>query len=179
MPRKPEKLEIVYDGKFIQMARRGTWEFAHRRKTSGIVGIVAITPKRELILVEQHRPPLDATVIELPAGLAGDIDGQERESLVSAARRELLEETGYRARSLKQVAVGTSSAGICDEIITIFVATGLSKVGDAHGDGSEQITTHLVPLTSLPRWLVNQRRKGKLIDLKVYTALSYAELARG
>jgi ADP-ribose pyrophosphatase len=172
--KKKADTELVYPGKFIQMRRRGTWEFATRPKITGIIGIVAVTQQGELLLIEQHRPPLNASVIEIPAGLAGDVAGARSESLASAARRELLEETGFACHSLKKVAAGASSAGLTDEIITLFLAKGLRKVGDGHGDGTERITTHLIPLAKVPGWLARQEKKGKIIDLKVYSALYFA-----
>ena len=168
------KPKVVYDGRFIQMVNINGWEYATRKNLTGIVGIIGITDKNELLLIEQFRPPIGKMVIEIPAGLAGDIKGSENEALANAARRELLEETGYKCKTMKQVAAGCSSAGICDEIITVFIAKGLKHVEDAHGDGSEQITTHLVPLDKVENWLKNQRKKGKEIDLKVYGALAWA-----
>ena len=50
-----------------------------------------------MLLVEQHRPPVNQTVLELPAGLVGDLSNQPLENLEQAAKRELLEETGYHA----------------------------------------------------------------------------------
>jgi ADP-ribose pyrophosphatase len=80
-------LTIRFDGQHIQLQRRGTWEFAARKKVSGIVGIVAITDDRKILLVEQYRPPVDAKVIELPAGLAGDVPGHATEDLAATAKR--------------------------------------------------------------------------------------------
>ena len=62
--------------------------------------------------MEQYRPPVDKYVIELPAGLAGDQKENRGEALESAARRELLEETGYQAAKMEQLVWGASSAGI-------------------------------------------------------------------
>lgn len=169
-----KKPKVVYDGKFVRMVSRDGWEYASRKNLSGIVGIIAITDDDELLLIEQFRPPVNTTVIEIPAGLAGDIAGSESESLAIAAKRELLEETGYTAKRMKQVAVGVPSPGICDEVLTLFLATGLKKTGEAHGDGSEQITTHLVPVDKVEAWVKRQLKAGKQIDLKVYSALYWA-----
>jgi len=164
----------VAEGKYVRLVRQGGWEFARRKGISGIVGIVAVTDDGKLVLVEQYRAPVGANVIELPAGLAGDAKGHEREDLADAARRELLEETGYEARSMQRVAAGAASAGMTDEIITLFRATGLTKTGEGAGDETEDITVHEVPLAGITDWLAAQERGGKLIDLKVYCGLYFA-----
>ena len=166
--------EVIADGKHIALVRRGGWEFARRKGVSGIVGIVAVTDDGKLVLVEQYRAPVRASVIELPAGLAGDAKGHEREDLAEAARRELLEETGYEAKRMERLAAGAASAGMTDEIITLFRATGLKKTGEGTGDETEDITLHEVPLADAVRWLAEQERGGKLVDLKVYCGLYFA-----
>jgi ADP-ribose pyrophosphatase len=167
-------LEIVAEGKHVALVRKGGWEFARRKGISGIVGIVAVTDDRRLLLVEQDRPPVNARVIELPAGLAGDAKEHAGEDLEVAARRELLEETGYESRRMQRLAAGAASAGMTDEVITLFRATGLKKTGAGDGDGSEDITLHEVPLEGIRDWLAAREREGKLIDLKVYGALYFA-----
>jgi ADP-ribose pyrophosphatase len=166
--------EVIADGKHIALVRRGGWEFARRKGVSGIVGIVAVTDDGKLVLVEQQRPPVAARVVELPAGLAGDAEGYEGEDLEAAARRELLEETGYSARQMRRVAAGAASAGMTDEVITLFVATGLEKAGPGGGDGAEQITVHEISLARVEAWLKERERDGLLIDLKVYAGLYFA-----
>jgi ADP-ribose pyrophosphatase len=166
--------KVVYDGKHVQLVRQDNWEFARRKGVSGIVGIVAVTDDRKLLLVEQYRPPVGARVIELPAGLAGDSKGREDEDLADAARRELLEETGYEARGMQRVAAGAASAGMSDEVMTLFRATGLTKAGSGAGDGTEQITLHEVALGEVVEWLAGREREGMLIDLKVYCGLYFA-----
>jgi ADP-ribose pyrophosphatase len=103
--KKEAQPHVVAAGKYIELVRQNGWEFARRKGISGIVGIIAVTDDRKLVLVEQHRPPVGARVIELPAGLAGDAKGHEKEDLADAARRELLEETGYVARRMERLAV--------------------------------------------------------------------------
>ena len=169
-----QNVQTVADGKHIALVRKGTWEYAARKGVSGIVGIVAVTDDGMLVLVEQERPPVGARVVELPAGLAGDDAGHEGEDLAAAARRELLEETGYEARTIERLAAGAASAGMTDEVITLFLATGLTKTGTGGGDGSENITVHEVPLAGIADWLAAREREGRLIDLKVYGGLYFA-----
>ena len=168
------KSSIVYAGKHLQVCKCGTWEFARRPNVSGIVGIVAVTDKDELVLIRQYRPPLNCDVIEIPAGLAGDIAESEDESLLLAAKRELLEETGFRAGKMKLLTFGTSSAGLTNEVVHLFLATDLKRIADSQGDATEHITTHLVPLAKVENWIKRQQNSGAQIDLKVYSALHFA-----
>lgn len=173
MERLPEP-QTVADGKFIRLVRRGKWEYASRKGICGIVAIVAVTDDRKLLVVEQDRAPVGSRVIELPAGLAGDDKEHRGEDLAAAARRELLEETGYESARFEQVAEGPPSAGMTDEIITFFVARGLRKTGEAKGDGSEDITVHEVPLGKIDGWLADRQQEGRRVDLKVYAGLYFA-----
>jgi ADP-ribose pyrophosphatase len=162
--------KIVWQGKHLQVVMRGTYECIQRRHITGIVGIIAVTDEGKLILVEQFRPPVQARVIELPAGLVGDGAGDKNESIETAARRELLEETGYQAREVIPVAYGAASAGLSNELIHLVMARGLTKVGDGGGDEHEDITVHEVPLAGLVEWLRERQHQGVIIDLKVYLA---------
>lgn len=180
MSDEPSKLpkEILYQGHFLRLVRQGTWEYAERFGISGIVALVAVTDAQEIVLVEQYRVPAGLRVIELPAGLAGDVPGQEQEPLEAAASRELEEETGYRARQLRRLSAGPSSAGSSNSIITLFLATELSRVGDGGGDAHEDITVHVVKLDQVEAWLGTQERAGKAIDPKIFAGLWFAEKAR-
>lgn len=168
-------METLHVGRHLSLVRRGHWEFATRQNASGVVALVAVTDEAKLLLVEQARPPLDKQVIELPAGLAGDIVGEESESLATAAQRELLEETGYEARDARLLTEGPSSAGLTDEMISFFAMTGLTKTGEGGGDASEDIIVHEVPLAELPEWLERCRGSGWAIDPKIYVGLFWIE----
>ena len=159
-----------YHGRYLSLLERDGWEFASRSNASGVVVIIAVTDEREIVLVEQYRKPVCANVIELPAGLVGDLH-DPHESELDAARRELEEETGYAAADLKILMACPSSAGISDEIITFVLATGLKRVGPGGGDASEEIEVTVVPIDRAAEWLAQQHAAGKPMDPKIYAAL--------
>jgi len=163
--------ETLFEGRFLRVKRKERWEYVERCKTSSIVAILAITEKQELILIEQFRVPVSRRVIEIPAGLAGDIEGKENESLTAAAKRELREETGYEAQRMEYLTEGPSSAGLSTEVISFFRAAELEKVCKGGGDKSENIQVHVVPLIGLNSWLESKLIDGCLVDYKVYAAL--------
>jgi ADP-ribose pyrophosphatase len=168
-----EDSNILFEGRFLRMKKRGNWEYVERAKTTGIVAILPVTDNQELILVEQFRAPVNGRVIEIPAGLAGDIEGEENEALAEAAKRELLEETGYEAQEMEYLTDGPPSAGLSTEVVTFFRARGLKKITAGGGDGSEDIQVHAVPLTDLESWIERKRKEGCLVDYKVYAALYF------
>ena len=170
----PEKT-IRHKGKYLAFCEteRG-WEYAERANCKGAVAILAVTDDRQVILTEQYRPPVDRNVIELPAGLAGDIPLQEDEPLVVAAKRELKEETGYEGKHWTKLTEGPSSAGMSTEFITLFYATGLTKVAEGGGDASEDIKVHYVDLLDVPSWCERRQSEGMLVDYKIFAALYLA-----
>jgi len=165
--------EILYDGHYLQAVRRGRWEFVRRKNSTGVVIVMALTPTDELVLVEQYRAPVGARVVELPAGLAGDIVGKEDEALAEAAARELEEETGYRPGRLERLMHGPVSAGLTSEVVTFFRAHDLVRVSGGGGDQHEDIEVHRVARQALPAWLLAKTQAGVLVDPKVYAALYF------
>ena len=176
MQRNLSPKEILYQGKYLALVRRGTWEYSERVGSSGIVALVPITDQKEIVLVEQYRVPTDAFVIEIPAGLVGDKAGQEDESLELGAARELEEETGFRAGKLTRLMEGPSSAGSSNSLLTFFLATELLRTGPGGGDEHEDITVHVVPLATAQAWLEAQVKQGKVLDPKIYAGLYFASL---
>jgi ADP-ribose pyrophosphatase len=164
---------LQWEGKHLRVLKSGHWEFVERIHATGAVVIAAVTDEGDLILTEQHRPPVSNRVIELPAGLAGDIAGHETEELAAAARRELLEETGYEAREMIWLAAGPPSAGLSSEIVNFFRATGLRCAGAGGGDDHEDIQIHKIPLRGVRDWLVQRVAEGLLVDPKVYVGLYF------
>ena len=163
-----QKATTVYKGRHLSMLDRDGWEYAVRNTPRPVVGVVALTNRGDVVLVEQYRPPVERTVIEIPAGLCGDIAGNEDEALLEAAKRELLEETGYAAERWTELLNGYSSAGLTNESMTLFLAQGLKRAGAGGGDDSENITIHEVPLDEVLPWL---RKRQAEIDLKLLAGL--------
>jgi nicotinamidase/pyrazinamidase len=162
---------VVAETSHLRLVRQDGWDYVARRKGKGVVAIVAVDDERHLILVEQFRPPVDARVIELPAGIAGDLPGHEDESWSDAAARELREETGYEAQRYEQVLHAATSAGLTNESVRFLVAHHPRKVADGGGDASEDIVVHRVPLASVDRWIAAQLSRGAMIDGRVLTGL--------
>lgn len=161
-------MEILGKGQYLELLRFNHWEYVRRRNANGVAVIIAKTKANELLLVEQFRPPVNNNVIELPAGLIGDTKGQEKESAQQAAKRELLEETGYYANNLQLVLTSPSSPGLTNELISLFLATNLEKKHDGGGDIHEKIIVHSVPLDTIQAWLQEQLHNKKIVDYKIY-----------
>jgi ADP-ribose pyrophosphatase len=132
---------------------------------------VAETPAGQLLLVEQWRQPVNAYVIELPAGLAGDVPGEDHEPLERAARRELIEETGWDAESFHLLGRCVPSAGATSEIVTYYEARGLRQVGTGGGDEHEDIRVLAVEVAGLDAWLDEREAQGRLVDMKLWAGL--------
>ncbi len=161
-------MKVLFQGKWARFVEEDGWEYADRHTAKGIVVIVPVTADNEIVLVEQYRMAVKSRVIELPAGLVGDVyDG---ESYETAAERELLEETGFEGR-LVHLTRGPLSPGISSEIAEIFLAADCFRTGKGGGDESEEITVHVVPVQEIEDWLKKQSAEGKYIEPKVYAGL--------
>lgn len=171
-------MEVIGSGRFARLIRRNNWEFVQRTNDVHIVVIVPILYKEDvphLVVVEQYREPLQCNTIELPAGLAGD---HGPEDILTAARRELEEETGYACDAFEVLTEGPVTAGLTDEVASLYLANGVFRVGEGGGDGSENITVHEVPLSQMEDWCLEQRAQGKRVDTKIFAALYFA-MSRG
>ena len=165
-----EPTETLYEGQWLRMRRRGHWEFAERTHGKGMaVIVIAVTPEDNVLFVEQHRVPLGSRTIEMPAGLVGDDHGHD--TLESAARRELIEETGWDPAQVEVLLVGPTSAGMSNERIAFVRATCLRRVGAGGGVEGEGITVHEVPRAQAPAWLVARQAEGFELDLKLWAGL--------
>jgi len=160
----------MWEGRFITAKRDGKWEYVSRSRGIKAAVILAID-EGHVLLVEQYRVPLGKNCIELPAGLVGDHDHNGEEDSATAAIRELEEETGYRAGTMKDCGEFYSSPGMVSESFSLFKASGLSKVSEGGGVEGENITVHRVALSELDEFVAQKRREGAGIDVKLLLLL--------
>jgi ADP-ribose pyrophosphatase len=164
-----EQPKTMWEGKYLRLVTRGRWEYAERTNAGSAVIVIAVTPEDRLVFVEQFRVPMNARTIEMPAGLVGDIDAHD--TLEDAARRELLEETGWLASEVKVLMVGPTSSGMSNEVVAFVRARGLTRVHAGGGDETENITVHEVPVADAPRWLAAKMAEGYGMDAKLWAGL--------
>ena len=161
-------IEVPWRGKFIEVRKRGRWEYAGRTRNIRAAVILALDGEH-VVLVEQYRVPLGRRCLELPAGLIGD--GDDADTVEGAAARELEEETGYRAARLEVLGEFHSSPGMVSEGFSLVRASQLSRVGPGGGIDDEDIAVHRVPLTDVADFVAARRAEGVAIDVKLLLLL--------
>ena len=162
--------QTLYEGQWLRLVRIGHWESCERTHGQGMaVIVIAVTPADEVLFVEQYRIPLGARTIEMPAGLVGDDHAED--TLVDAARRELVEETGWSPGRVEVLLTGPTSSGMSNERIAFVRARDLVRVGDGGGVDDENILVHAVPRAEAPAWLMRKRAEGFELDLKLWAGL--------
>ncbi len=170
---KPEIIETktLWEGRFLRSIlityrnSRGEvipWEAFQRIGVRGIVAVVPFTAEGEVLLIKQFRPPLGRYVVEFPAGL-----NDKDEPLEEVARRELLEETGYRAGNLREIAEGPLSSGASTEILTVYLAEGAVYAGRQRLDEVEEIELIRLTIEGFHEQLAGLRDDETYIDLKI------------
>jgi ADP-ribose pyrophosphatase len=169
-------IETLYEGKFLRLRRDGHWEYAERVNSIGAAFILAVTPAREIVLVEQYRVPLHTRTIELPAGIIGD-GGHEGESIERSALRELEEETGYRGARAEILLRGPVAAGLTSELLYLVRVHELTRVHAGGGVDDEDIRVHVVPIATADAWLAQRAAQGLMVEPRIYTGLHFAAMA--
>lgn len=162
--------EIMWSGDWITTKRRGKWEYVSRARGIKAAVILALDGDH-VILVDQYRVPVGGRVLELPAGLIGDEAAYEGEDPLIAAKRELIEETGYSAACWQVCGTYLSSPGMTGESFTLLKATDLTRVGEGGGTVAEDITVHRVALADLPASIAGFRAQGHAIDVRLLSLL--------
>ncbi len=128
----------------------------------GGVCVAALTDDDDLLFVCQYRYPYEQLLWELPAGKRDRPD----ESALECAKRELLEETGVVAAHYTSLGTVYPTPGICNEVIHLFLAQGLS-FGDAQPDEDEFVEVKRIPL----RQAVDMVMNHELSDAKTQIAV--------
>lgn len=167
------KESTIFEGKYLRLIDQGGWEFSQRTNCTGIVVIIAMTEDKRVVLIRQFRPPVGRQCIEFPAGLVNDQGKKARESLVTAAKRELLEETGYRAKRMLKIMEGPVSPGSSRDVMTLYRAEGLTRIHGGGGDHQEDIEVCEIPLSEVEDWLRRAEARGSMVDPKVYAGLYF------
>ena len=170
-----DETEVLFNGRWLRLCRRGRWEYAERTNPGGAVIVVAVTPEDRVLFVEQWREAIRARAIEMPAGLIGDEPGNGDEHLLEAARRELLEETGYACGRLDYYLSGPSSSGMSTETIAFVRAWDLRREHAGGGVAGEDIQVHEIPRRDAARWLCARAAEGYSIDPKVFAGLYFLD----
>ena len=141
--------EVVFSGRIWDVVRE-TFDYQGEQlkrefvKHTGAVAVLAINETNEVLLIKQYRHPVREYLWEIPAGLLD----QPGESKLEAAKRELLEETGYIANQWQELIEFHTTPGGNDETITVFVAKDLRLQGhDLELEGEEvDLELRWVPL---------------------------------
>lgn len=162
-------MTLLWQGKYLEIRKSETWEYAARVGSMAAAVIVALTETREIVLVEQFRHAHGARTLELPAGLIGDTDAGDTPA--AAAARELHEETGFVARHWEDFGSFATSPGMSSEAFRLFRATGLTRTGPGGGVDGEDIIVHVVPLADVAAFIADRRCAGLIIDCRLIIAL--------
>ena len=127
----------------------------------GAVVILPVLDAERVVLLRNHRWVVGETLWELPAGTP-----EPGEDLLEAAKRELLEETGYTAELWRSIGFLYASPGVLDEKLHLFVAQGLTP-GEQDLEADERIEPKVVRLDEAVRMCL----AGEVKDAKTITAL--------
>ncbi len=127
----------------------------------GAVAVLPLTDDGKMIAVRQFRKPLERTIVEIPAGKL-----EAGEEPLACAIRELEEETGYAAKHMELLSSFYTSPGFADELLHVYVATGLTK-GESRPDEDEFVDVLELTLEEAQEL----HRTGEIRDAKTVVAL--------
>ncbi len=168
---KPFSSERIYSGRVVNLRvdeisapRHGGRRSVEVIEHAGGVAIIARPTPREIVLVRQHRHAVDQDLWEVPAGMI-----ERGEPPIETAHRELIEETGYRAESLRFLWSIYTTPGFCEERIHFFVAEGLMP-GAAEPEPDEEFELRTWPIAEA--WKLVE--SDQLRDAKTQIALAWA-----
>lgn len=157
----------IFRGRVLRLVHRdvelpnGRRAAIHVVEHPGAVAILPVFADGDVLLIRQFRPSVGRELYEIPAGTL-----EPGESPLATARREIAEETGYRARRWRKLAAFYTAPGFCTELMHLYVARGLSPAR-AQGDADEIIRTARMPLSRA----LDLARRGRVRDAKSLVGL--------
>ncbi|MBL8151753.1 MAG: NUDIX hydrolase [Blastocatellia bacterium] len=134
------------------------------------VNIIAITKSKDVILVRQYRHGSETVTLEIPGGMVDDGESPEE-----AAKRELLEETGYSSRDLTLLGVCEPNPAIQNNLCYTFLATDVELEKEQKMDSTEDIEVILCPLKEIGEMIV----KREITHALVIAAFHYYSVYKG
>jgi len=165
IPYRGKVFDLFVDEIEYPSGTRGIREIAHH---PGGAAVVPLTDENEVVLIQQLRYPFANRLLELPAGKL-----TPEEDPATAAARELREETGLVASRLEKLLSIYTTPGFCDEIIHLFLGTGLSvsSQGHAREEGESSMIVHRFSMETALGMIDN----GDIKDAKTIIGLTIAE----
>jgi len=164
------KSKRIYSGSLLGL-RKDTVKLATGRISTreicehpGAVAVIALTSKKEIVLIRQYRKPAERVLLEIPAGIF-----KAGEKLAEAARRELEEETGFYARRVRKCFSVFISPGYSTEELHYFLATDLKKTAQRYEE-DEHIEVAVMPIAKAWRMV----EQGKVRDNKTVVGITIA-----
>ena len=135
------------------------WDYIHH---DGAAAVVAVDADGKFLMVRQYRNALDRFTLELPAGKLDD----PKEPTLECAKRELEEETGYRAGKMEYLLTVNTTVAFCNEKIDLYLATDLTKT-EQHLDPDEEINVERWNIKDLKQMIYD----GKMTDSKTIAGI--------
>jgi ADP-ribose pyrophosphatase len=163
----------VYTDKIIENGRELMRDVIRHNGSVVVLAVDDAKSKRDPLIVmeRQYRHAASEVLLEVPAGKM-----EKGEDALAAAKRELLEETGFKAKRWRKMIRYFASPGFLGEFMQVFLAEGLT-LGDAQPEYDEQIEIEMMPLSKLVKMIdAGKIHDGKtLISVMLYTRLRDAE----
>lgn len=167
--KNPIARQEIYNGRIIQAGletfklpsgKQITMEVARHIPAAAVV---PVSDQGEILLVHQFRPVINQWVWEIPAGMVDPGEAPQ-----DCANRELIEETGWKAKKIEPLIPIYTAFGFTDELIHIYKATGLEKA-EKNLDENEVLEEHFFSLTQITEML----KKREIVDSKTIIGLTY------